>query len=72
MNIDTLLLNLRNDHKLSENEINHSIEILIRSIISEDIKKKSITFERDYNISESATYDLYLIDSYENYPPQLL
>lgn len=72
MNIDTLLLNLKNDHKLSENEINHSIEILIRSIISEDIKKKSITFDRDYKISESAAYDLYLIDSYENYKPPIV
>lgn len=72
MNIDNLLSSLKNDHKLSEQEINNNIEILIRSILFEDIKKKSIRFERDYKISELAKYDIYLLDKYENYTPPII
>lgn len=67
MNIDNLLLNLKNDHKLSENEINNNIDTLLRSIVFEDIKKKKINFVRNYKISEKAICDLYLFDSYENF-----
>lgn len=72
MNIDNLLSSLKNDHKLSDQEINNNIEILIRSILFEDIKKKSIRFERDYKISELAKYDIYLLDKYENYTPPII
>ena len=72
MNIDNLLDSLKSDHKLSEQEIQNNIEILIRSILFEDIKKKSIRFERDYKISEIAKYDIYLLDKYETYTPPLV
>lgn len=72
MNIDNLLSNLKNDYTLSEQEINNNIEILIRSIFFEDIKKKSIRFEKDYNVSEIVKYDIYFPDKYENYTPPVV
>lgn len=72
MNIDNLLDSLKSDHKLGEQEIQNSIEILIRSILFEDIKKKSIRYERDYKISEIAKYDIYLLDKYEIYTPPIV
>lgn len=72
MNIDNLLNSLTNDHRLSEQEINSNIEILIKSIVFEDIKKKSLRFERDYKISELAKYDIYLLDEYEKLTPPIV
>ncbi|MEO4177586.1 SIR2 family protein [Acinetobacter pittii] len=71
MNINSLLDHLRNDQKLSENEINQSIDLFIRSIILEDIRKQTSAYTRDKEVNRLLHHDIYILDKYNNYNPPI-